>query len=152
MNARVLIGTIDLNTRDDLGFYDQQASAKGFTSQSRFVSQAIESIVYRVDTPEKVASGKSLVATKNTQFQGAPQEYLFLRLSDQGATGDTGLAQVAQDKDGNEGLKVKITIAAKNNAPTLTTPTDFTVYEDQPLWLKGLDGDDVCKDKSQQNK
>jgi hypothetical protein len=122
-NARVLIGTIALNTIDDLEFYDNSGSAKGFTSQLRYVSQAIKSVTYRVDTPENVARGQSAVSNLNTQYEGAPSEYLFIRLSDQGSTGANGFAQSARDKNGDEGLKIDIQIAAINDAPTLSTPT-----------------------------
>ena len=146
-NARVLIGAIDLNTIDDLGFYENSRSAKGFTAQERFLSQAIKSIRYRVDTPESIASGLSLVTDVNTQYKGSPEEFLYLRLSDQGLTGANGFAEVARDKNGDEGLKVSVTIAAVNDAPTLVTPTDFTAYEDVPLHLEGLDGNDVDSDE-----
>ena len=151
-NARVLIGSITLNTIDDLAFYEDSRSAKGFTAEDRFLSQAIRSITYRVDSPENVASGQSLVANVNvanvnTQYRGAAEEYLYLRLSDQGLTGANGLAEVALDKNGNEGLRVDITIAAVNDAPTLVTPSDFTALEDVPLLLKGLDGNDADSDE-----
>lgn len=146
-NARVLVGSIALNTIDDLSFYDNSRSAKGFTAEERFLQQAIRSITYRVDSAESVASGLSLVTDVNTQYQGSPEEFLFLRLSDQGLTGANGLAEVAIDSKGSEGLKIYITIAAVNDAPTLVTPTDFTAYEDVPLHLKGLDGNDVDSDE-----
>jgi len=146
-NARVLIGAIGLNTADDLRFYENSRSAKGFTAQERFLTQAIRAIRYRVDTPENIASGLSVVSELNTQYKDSPQEFLFLRVSDQGLTGANGLAESARDKSGQEGLKIYITIAAVNDAPTLQTPTDFTAYEDVPMHLKGLDGNDVDSDE-----
>ena len=152
VTVRAQIGTINLNSRtigdaNDLKFHTDEPKAKGFTSVTRFMSQAIGTITYRVDTPENVVSGTSEVIYKNTQYENADEEYLQIDLSDQGLFSDTGEKQVAIDKQGNDGLKIRVTIAAKNNAPTLSTPPDFTVFEDIPFHMEGLEADDVDADE-----
>ena len=152
VTVRAQIGTINLNSRtigdaNDLKFHTDEPKAKGFTSVTRFMSQAIGTITYRVDTPENVVSGTSEVIYKNTQYENADEEYLQIDLSDQGLFSDTGEKQVAVDKQGKDGLKIRVTIAAKNNAPTLSTPPDFTVFEDIPFHMEGLEADDVDTDE-----
>lgn len=142
-NARVLLGTIELNSIDDLAFYTNTRSAKGFAAVTRYMDQATKAFTYRVESSERILSGQSNVMTANTQYDGAQEEFLLIRVSDQGNFGDTGQSAVAFDKKGSEGLRIKITIAAVNTAPTLVTPIDFTAYEDQPLHMAGLECNDI---------
>jgi len=142
-NARALIGVITLNTRDDLSFYDTSKSSVGFTADSKFLQAAVRAVKYQIDMPEIIDSGLSLVATVNTQYTGATEEFVYIVVSDQGLSGASGIAQSARDKNGDVGLRINVTIAAVNNAPLVFTPTDFTVVEDEPILITGLSMFDI---------
>jgi hypothetical protein len=142
-NVRTAIGTVALNMRDNLFFYADERSAIGFTATVKEVKSAVRALYYRVDTPDRIASGISQVLQTNTQYVGAKEEFIFIRIADQGLVGADGIAQEARDSQGNPGLRINVTIAALNNAPTLKTPLDFSVDEDQPKEFSGLVVEDV---------
>jgi hypothetical protein len=142
-NVRTALGTVALNMRDDLGFYDDQRSSIGFTATVRGMRSAVRALYYRVDSPDLIASKKSTVLQVNTQYIGAPEEFIFIRIADQGLTGADGIAQEARGSDGKPGLRINVTIAAVNNAPSLKTPTDFSANEDEVKDFAGLIVQDV---------
>jgi hypothetical protein len=87
LNVRAAIGSITLNTVDGLTFYSNARSLVGTIGGKAATASALASVTYRVETPEIVISGTSKVLSVNTQFVGAPEEYIILALQDQGLTG-----------------------------------------------------------------
>ena len=65
----------------------------------------------------------------------------------QGFTGSNGFSEVAVDRLGSPGLRINITIAAKNDPPTVKLPSDFSAVEDVPMHVDGLEVQDVDVDE-----
>ena len=87
LNVMANIGAIALNTVDGLTFYSNDRSLIGSVGSKLDTAASLASISYRVETPEIADSGTSTVLLVNTQYIGAPEEYIFISLQDQGLTG-----------------------------------------------------------------
>ncbi len=87
LNVAASIGAIALNTVDGLTFYSNQRSNLGSVGTKTATASALASITYRVETPEILAAGTSRILSSNTQYVGAPEEFVLLSLQDQGLTG-----------------------------------------------------------------
>ena len=141
------VGKLALNTRDDISLYRMEDSALGLLARERHLSTAIRVLYYFVDHSDAINSGVSKALFSNTQHVGAKDEYLFIRLSDQGFTGSNGFSEVAVDRLGSPGLRINITIAAKNDPPTVKLRSDFSAVEDVPMHVDGLEVQDVDADE-----
>lgn len=87
LNVLANIGAITLNTVDGLTFYSNARSLVGSVGTKAATAIALASISYRVETPEIAAAGTSQVLRDNTQYVGAPEEFVTVSLQDQGLTG-----------------------------------------------------------------
>jgi hypothetical protein len=106
-------GAVQLNTRSNLDFYDNARSKIGFTSVLTDTINAVKVLYYRVETAELVGSPASSVLNYNTQrFGEKTEEYLTVTVSDQGFSGETGIAQFNT-------IRIDIVIVARNKAPSI---------------------------------
>jgi hypothetical protein len=115
-------GAIQLNTRSNLNFYNNFRSKIGFTSVLTDTINAVKVLYYRVEAAEIVGTASSTVLNYNTQRLGEKaEEYVTVRVSDQGFSGETGIAQF------NE-IRIDVVIVARNKAPTIYIGVnEFTV-------------------------
>jgi hypothetical protein len=115
-------GAIQLNTRSNLNFYNNFRSKIGFTSVLTDTVNAVKVLYYRVEAAEIVGTASSTVLNYNTQRLGEKaEEYVTVRVSDQGFSGETGIAQF------NE-IRIDVVIVARNKAPAIHIGvSEFTV-------------------------
>ena len=134
VNVRAAHGTVALNTRSRLNFYENVREARGFTSFLTPANSAVKVVFYRVENVENLGP-TSKVLNFNTQNSGN-KETIKVIVSDQGLTGAAEQAKKVQ-------IIIDVTIIAINDAPVITLEAvEYSVVEDVPFILTGLSVED----------
>lgn len=104
-----LHGAVSLNSRTNINFYLESRGSTGFTAFLNEANTAVKTIYYQIELTELLAT--SAVPYFNTQT-GGQVEYVSLLVSDQGASGASGVAETAT-------VQIDVTVVAVNNAPVI---------------------------------
>lgn len=135
VSVRAARGSVSLNTRARLSFYENTREAQGFTAFITPSNAAVKVVFYRVELLENIGP-KSVILDYNTQHSGN-REFLTVTVSDQGLTGAAGVAKV---KD----ISIDVSIVAVNDSPIISIDRlEYTLLEDTLTNLEGILVEDI---------
>jgi len=135
VSVRAARGSVALNTRSRLSFYENTREAQGFTAFITPSNAAVKVVFYRVELLENIGPD-SIILDYNTQHSGN-QEFVTVTVSDQGLTGAAGVAKV-QD------ISIDVSIVAINDAPIITIDKlEYGLLEDTLTNLEGIQIKDI---------
>lgn len=130
VNVRADKGSISLNTRSRLTFYENTRKGQGFTAFNTPSNNAVRVLYYRVELLELLGPA-SVVFNFNTQHS-ANSEFVELTVKDQGFSGYKGLSKLSS-------IQIDVMVVAVNDAPTITIQQlEYALFEDQAQILQGL--------------
>ncbi|EKX40424.1 hypothetical protein GUITHDRAFT_113453 [Guillardia theta CCMP2712] len=141
------IGRILLNSRDGLIFLEDSPSRIVATGLKSKVANAIRGVLYRIDSVINIISGNSKYLFQNSQHLGSTPDFLRVTLNDQGNFGENGFSEYASTAAHKNGLIINITIAAVNNAPSISMGNSYTAYENRPYSVAGISVNDIDVDE-----
>ena len=130
VSVRAARGSVALNTRARLDFYENTREAQGFTALITPSNAAVKVVFYRVELLENIGPS-SVILDYNTLHSGN-LEFVTVTVSDQGLSGAAGVAKV-QD------ISINVTIVAVNDAPTITIDRlEYAMLEDTLTKIEGI--------------
>lgn len=139
VRVRASRGSVALNTRSRLSFYQNTREAQGFTAFITPSNAAVKMVFYRVEKQENIGPESSIL-NYNTQHSNNI-ETVMVTVSDQGLTGAAGVAK-------KEEISIDVTIVAINDAPVITVDVlEYSILEDELTNLQGITVDDVDLDQ-----
>ena len=135
VSVRAARGSVKLNTRARLSFYENTREAQGFTAFITPSNAAVKVVFYMVELLENLGPD-SVILHYNTMHSGN-RESITVTVSDQGLTGAAGVAKV-QD------ISIDVAIVAQNDAPEISIDRlEYSFLEDTLTLIEGISVSDI---------
>ena len=135
VSVRAARGSVKLNTRARLSFYENTREAQGFTAFITPSNAAVKVVFYMVELLENLGPD-SVILHYNTMHSGN-RENITVTVSDQGLTGAAGVAKV-QD------ISIDVAIVAQNDAPEISIDRlEYSFLEDTLTLIEGISVSDI---------
>jgi len=135
VSVRAARGSVKLNTRARLSFYENTREAQGFTAFITPSNAAVKVVFYSVELLENLGP-KSVILDYNT-MHSKNRESVSVTVSDQGLTGAAGVAKV-------QNIMIEVGIVAVNDAPEISIARlEYAFLEDQLTQIEGLEVKDI---------
>jgi hypothetical protein len=135
VSVRAARGSVKLNTRALLSFYENTREAQGFTAFITPSNAAVKVVFYSVELLENLGR-KSVILDYNT-MHSKNRESVSVTVSDQGLTQAAGVAKV-------QNIMVDVSIVAVNDAPEISIARlEYAFLEDTLTQIEGLAVNDI---------